>query len=56
MNIATFIKTVTNENVKRLLIKKVESGCNLAVNSNDSKFVKGRYVVGHGGYTVTQIS
>lgn len=55
MNINDFIKTVSNNNVKNLLVKKVNGGSNLIVNKNDSGFVRGRYVVGHGGYTVTEV-
>lgn len=55
MNISEFIKTVTNEHVKSLLIKKLSLGCELLVSNNDSGFIKGKYVVGHGGYTVTEV-
>ena len=55
MSINDFIETVTNTHVKRLLVKKLNTGCNLIVNKNDSLSIRGRYVVGHGGFTITEV-
>lgn len=55
MSIGNFLKTVTNAHVARLIEKKLARGCNLIVRSNDSAKVGGRYVCGHGGYTVLEV-
>ena len=55
MNINNFIETVTNEHDKSLLVKKLRSGSKLVVSKNDSTYIKGRYIAGHGVYTVTEV-
>ncbi|GHG07207.1 hypothetical protein [Thalassotalea marina] len=56
MDIQTLISTCSNSAIKSLLAKLIARGDILWVYGNDNANVKGQYVVGYGGYTVTRRS
>ena len=55
MNIREFIQGCENESIKAIVIKNLDRGDKLKVYSNDDRNVRGQYVVGYGGYTVTRV-
>ncbi len=55
MDINTFIKTCSNKHVKALVIKLLKQGGKLIVSRNSSTYIVGKYIVRHGGFTITKL-
>ncbi len=55
MDINTLIKTCSTTHVKDFAIKLLKQGGKLIVSRNSSTYIVGKYIVRHGGFTITKL-